>query len=87
MDNPERNCITIMQHLNSSLVFSKVVVKQFGVVFLFGFRNYFVDSLFLNGQSRDNGSTGYTKYRTNKRQRKPKDQSSATIVSGLSIPD
>ena len=26
--------------------------------------------LIRNGQSRDNGSTGYTKYRTNKRQRK-----------------
>jgi hypothetical protein len=31
--------------------------------------------LIRNGQSRDNGSTGYTKYKTNKRQRKPKDQS------------
>ena len=28
-----------------------------------------------NRQSRDNGSTGYTRHRTNKRQRKPKDQS------------
>jgi hypothetical protein len=29
----------------------------------------------MNGQSRDNGSTGYTRHRTNRRQRKPKDQS------------
>jgi hypothetical protein len=29
----------------------------------------------MNRQSRDNGRTGYTRHRTNKRQRKPKDQS------------
>ena len=29
----------------------------------------------MNGQSRDNGSTGYTRHRTNKCQRKPKNQS------------
>jgi hypothetical protein len=33
------------------------------------------DGLIRNRHSRDNGSTGYTRHRTHKRQGKPKDQS------------